>query len=443
MKIKRETPFWDHCNTSMGYLWEKIEAYFIRHPEFNSLQRFYSDFHKGFSTKIDYKLPLDVITFGDTFKKMFESGLYANPEVRFWNIGRSFKNMQDDLFFKEESVNLIPRYELFDRLKASAHRLSEPMDLIYAGRISAQKNIEGLLLTVFSLQKRGVPCRLHLFGAFDNQVHEHRGRFKSVDYQQKIEDLINDLSWADEPILYGLVDSKEWAKKSYQNPTFISLSTNFQEDFGVAVAQAQEEGWPIIVSDFGGHKDILSEAMIKIPAGLCPQSHWPVSLCKELAEKTADYILKEEFSSFEVEQKECASLFIGKSLAELDHLRRELVKSIGPSAHLVMRDNLNEFADTPCGSLLIYRALDYLEGPAKDILLISEDITKDSAQEFKKIMSEWTSENRLQWISTANLKHKDSTYLLLRANKIFVTKSVAPEDLVYLKEVLGLSFTGL
>jgi glycosyltransferase involved in cell wall biosynthesis len=59
----------------------------------------------------------------------------------------------------------------------------------------------------------------------------------------------------------------DWPRKIKGNPVLLNLSTSFQEDFGVSAAQAQQQGWPLMLSDWGGHADIEGAGCLKIPCG--------------------------------------------------------------------------------------------------------------------------------------------------------------------------------
>lgn len=77
---------------------------------------------------------------------------------------------------------------------------------------------------------------------------------------------MNELPWTKPPQYLGDFPEKQWLCGAYENPVAISLSTYLMEDFGVSLAQAQQAGWPCIVSDWGGHADIKGRNIIRVPS---------------------------------------------------------------------------------------------------------------------------------------------------------------------------------
>ena len=82
-RIPRHYPLWDDCNTSMNILYERIEKYFQEH-HFHFKNRLYSDFYKGVDLCWESNEVVDVITFGDTIRKIFQSGNLVQSDLRFW-----------------------------------------------------------------------------------------------------------------------------------------------------------------------------------------------------------------------------------------------------------------------------------------------------------------------------------------------------------------------
>src|SRR5262249_55975023 len=149
-------------------------------------------------------------------------------------------------------IGVIPRYELFPAAKEQRAfpRAGAPFTLVFGGRISPSKNVETLLETVSYLQTaHEVSVRLALFGRFD-EAPEVR------DYRARIRRLIKTTPFTDRPRLVEGLGPDQWYRGSFETPILVSLSTFLSEDFGVSVAQAQARGWPCLLSDWGGHRDV-------------------------------------------------------------------------------------------------------------------------------------------------------------------------------------------
>ena len=110
--------------------------------------------------------------------------------------------------------------------------------------------------------------------------------------------LINELPWRYPPKFPGLLAPEKWCLSSVKNPVLISLSTYFQDDFGVSVAQAQSKGWPCILSNWGGHQDVMGSNTLKLPHFLCGTSDEPPSVQEgralAIAREIHDWIKKAE-----------------------------------------------------------------------------------------------------------------------------------------------------
>jgi|GEM_PF-6814531 len=442
MKIKRELPLWDHCHTSMGVLKERIESYFQAHPELDSRARFYPDIvNPSENTEGAFNdcEVLDVIHFGDSVKKFFHSGLYTKKKLRFWCLSSVFKKINDELYGKN-AFNVIAREELFSSSPAKLPK-QKPWDLIFAGRLSRQKNILGLLRTVYNLQKLGKPCVLHLFGDFDEQFHEHYGRYQLPVFETEVKTLIEELDWDSKPVIHGHISEGDWREQGFDNPVFISLSTNFCEDFGVAVAEACERGWPLILSDFGAHKDVSSKAQLRIPSGLIPCSHFEKEACAQLSRMCAEFIVKESF--MEIEKGIFNSKVISMSLSDVDAARRSLIEKLGSSVHLLMRERLDDFAETSVGRVFIRKILNTLEGDLENVVAIISSKESIKREVLLTFFENHNHNSRLIFIQKEHLKLKDSTHHLLGASNIYLISLLSDEEKNFIESELGLTISRL
>ncbi len=439
-KIPRHTPLWDQCNFSMKILWQRCEAYFKRHG-ITENERFYTDYHTGLqelNNSWAQSENLEVITFGDTVKKMFLTGNYPQKNLRFWNIGSRFKEIQDQLLFQgEDVVNAIPRYELFNYQDSKPIDWNKRIDFVFAGRLSRQKNIDFLILFVDELQRLEIDCRLHLFGDYDERIQEHLGRQTKESAKTSLTHVIKSLECV-KPIFYGHVESEEWLKKDFSQPVVISLSTFFGEDFGVSIAQAQEKGWPVICSAFGGHLDILGNQVGLVSPSFMMNGLLCLEAKKILAEKAAQFFLKERFREIKPALKQPSLKFV--SQGSCDEKRRELIKTIGPSVHWLCTDTLDNFSDLSDGGLFIRKCLEILEGEKreKDIIILSaharESLSEKEAFFLRETLQSMDGSS-FDIILSHELTFKDNLYLLKRANHAFLSPDVDEKNKAIIRKI--------
>ncbi len=437
-RIPRHYPLWDACNTSMNILHERIEKYFQEnHSHFKN--RLYSDFYKGVDQCWETEEVVDVITFGDTIRKVFQSGNLVQSDLRFWNICEAFRKLQNDLIYNGQNiVNVIERDKLFESQDSPNVDLSKPIDLVYAGRISRQKNIEMLIRFNEQLNKDGIVSNLHLFGDYDNRYHEHLGRQRYGNYENELTSLIDKCHY--KPKFYGRVGENEWLERDYDQPIAVSLSTFIGEDFGVSLAQAREKGWPVLCSYFGGHKDIKGNQIAHIPSFLCQGDLLPDQVKSALIEKAVTDFRAEGFRLHDpsIGPDHCLNLYETICLEEIDRCRRELAKTIGSSLYWLNLESMDNFADTQNGSLFIRKCLDYLEsegGEGEHIFILSRNFSDDDNDFLKGELKKTSSRVKLYFLNEDELSFKDNLVLLKRASKVLGMPSLTKKTQKFLKEL--------
>jgi hypothetical protein len=325
----------DYSAASLSLLSVKVTQFFQDHLPDSNL--WMSDVYEWPS--YDQNQIIDVVLFGDFFRKFLETGNWIHAKYRFWGLGSPTKNFLTDLGgFKAEQIALIPRHYLYTSQSASLNGLN--FDLIYAGRLSSSKRILTLLWTTYYLQKKcNRDVSLTLFGDF---ILEEK--FCSCPthnpYREEVLRLISDLDWREKPVYRGNLGSHEWPLTGFSNPVFISLSVLPFEDFSVSVAQAQERGWPCILSQWGAHKDILGTTL-KIPLPLFESIHETFDSANREGEIIADFISKKNFETnhYTFEKAQVPEII---SLQELDEKRRAFLNTWGMNLQDVLRHRTEE-----------------------------------------------------------------------------------------------------
>ncbi len=431
-RIPRHFPIWDQCQSSIETLVERIETFFNTHPngvEIPSQARFYCDYGKSIEQRFSSDQLIHIITFGDIIRKMAQWPNLSGHEYKFWCLANDFKRIQEELYFKgDHQVELIKREDLFQTQPASQPELNQGIDLVYAGRLSRQKNIKSLIAFSHALHQAGVENRLHLFGSFDERYHEELGRWQVSSFKNELQDFIESLEGSWTPTFHGQVEREAWPKYDFKNPVAISLSTFIGEDFGVSLAQAQAQGWPIICSNFGGHKDIYGESLIKIPSWLCAPFSYPDMAIIELAKRASSLVLKEGFSAqcpSPLPKEHARSPINYKQIIEC---HQRLIKDLGTSAFWLNTESLDQFADSNKGSLHLLKCRDILESPSKEeSLIILPHSLKDLKKEDQDALSEilrGTDSQKVRLINGHELNFKNNIILLKRARQVHCLPNV-------------------
>lgn len=307
---------------------------------------------------------LDVVLFGGFLRRFLESGNWPATNYRFWVLSEAVKNVMAGLLgIPEDSVTVIPRHLLFPFNPATRPfpPAEEAFDLVFAGRISAVKNIDMVVRTVHFLQKeQNVPARLVSIGSFDDEYHEDHGRKNHSGFEAAIRTLAAELEWNLPPLFLPQMGPEDWLKhEALNNPVFLTLSTFIFEDFGVSLAQAQSAGWPAIATHWGGHQEADCANTILLDPRLVsgtPESSWLVTqkarilaarLRMDMAEQRskANENLREVTRCLPRELKPPRPI----SSSELDWIRRAFVRRAGPEIHMVLRHGISLFASTLCG----------------------------------------------------------------------------------------------
>lgn len=449
-KIPRHFEPHDFCSTSIDMLRERIRKV-LEGREDISGQLFFPDSGKEANAKWEeLDSPLNVFLFGDLLRKFFQTGNYVHNEFHFFQLSSPFQAVFHQLLLKKEQFNrseLLSRYELFPQSRAYDFGMEKEMNLIYAGRLSYQKNIPFLLYFVKACADLGLGIKAHLYGNYDNQFHEHLGRRNIRPLEDVLKHILEEEELRDIIFFRGQVDSKAWPETSVDQPIATSMSTFIGEDFGVSLAQAQEKGWPILCSEFGGHKDIYGESVCFLPSSWIGHSHLPLGIQKILAKKLADNFIKFGFLNIKENVKE--SKFSGEeirlvSLKELDEGRRSLALELGMASQWLNLEGLDVFSDLKEGCKFIRSYLDILETSKKEgtqevCFIFSEKeretLESNTLEWFQECVNELSCKDRINFIFEGDLQYGDSLLLLKRSNQAYSSPTVGPKTSDFIKKL--------
>ncbi len=198
---------------------------------------------------------VDVILVGRLHEEILSFQTWPGDKFRLWSlcsVARKARILIGQM--NETEMGLIPRYELFP-LTLPARRFPPKKTrwtLVYSGRISSEKGFGTYLRICSELQELGEEVLPIIFGILKQGKSE-----KEKTEMKEFKNLIEHLNWKFKPEIYVGVSSDDWIKTEMMQPVLFNFSTFINEDFGVSAAQAQQAGWPLLLSNWGAHRDIV------------------------------------------------------------------------------------------------------------------------------------------------------------------------------------------
>jgi hypothetical protein len=452
----------DRCHKSISILQERC-IIFIREITREDNNDIYFPDSPLWPTQEGAKSSLDIVFFGNFVARFLESGNWTHRNFRFWVLSKASQKIFVSLFrFNKAEVLVIPRYKLFP-ISAKVRplpKINSKWTLVYAGRISATKNIESTILITYFLQSHfSLDVKLVLCGTYDNDIHEEKGHYhQHSEYSEQIKKLINGLQWKSKPIFLGDLPSDSWVNIDFPQPVIINLSTFIKEDFGVSIAQAQSEGWPGIISNWGGHCDVQGNNFIKIDAKAIPNfsDHLNIQWGRSFSIASEIHYNLKEALSHNKDISPCGQtpLMPEKiSIKTVDLKRRDFVKEWGGPIQLFSRGNISDLADQHMGQVFFkaYKKLFQANSSSKkkNISLLINDLHESESPEISLaplLVRELLCNLRYDQFNTQIISFnqiKDSLNFSKLLNSDLIILTFLPEDGVkiikFLKETLSLN----
>ncbi len=436
----------DVCQVSIDLLRDRVSAFLTR--EMKSTRIWFADHIVPFPTDTTDQETVDVVLFGGFLRRFLESGNWTAKSLRFWVLSTRVKKvMVTQLGFPEESVGVISREAIYP-VPARTEPLpnpDEPFTLVFAGRISALKNIEMFLRTASSLQMdHGLPVGVTLVGNFDADYLPDYGRRNDPSFADHIHEVVSELKWTSPPVFLDKMKPTKWLEHPFTRPMIVSFSTYVCEDFGVSIAQGQCQGWPAIVSDWGGHRDIGGTNVIKVPPLLIGHSHEKGEVIGSKARCTANWIvhaLRNSLrhgvtGSFDAPPEPRPIVL---RLEEVDSLRRGALFKLGPELQLIYRENLAVFAESHLGKMFFDQYRSIFSGTdegAPTVVLVNDLQTtpQPGARFMPEVLNLYVEKakangEKVIFLRMLDLCDASSVWFLMRAGKMiipFCAASIVP-----------------
>lgn len=162
-------------------------------------------------------------------------------------LGASHRSCRQIKQFVDADVVEIPF--CFETMLEKVERDKDSIDLVYAGRITPQKNILEMLETFHEAHQFNSKLHLHVAGQFhDRKFHLHGYSLDLDKYNERIRSLLNHPAIT----FHQNLNQDELLNLYQQCDYFISMSTYHDEDFGMSACQAAVMNLGLILSDWGG-----------------------------------------------------------------------------------------------------------------------------------------------------------------------------------------------
>lgn len=359
---------YDTSYRSIQFLYQKVTK--VLKEEFNQGNIFCPDLSEVDLETLDLNKCVNVLLLGSFVRSMFEMNNWPFKTVRLWVLSSAVKKfLVEEFNLEPQDVAVIPRDKILKGEDVSPVNWNHDLEFVYAGRLNEAKNIEALIHTVHSLQKDfGKNISLTLIGESDDQEKIHVEFKERKSFSNIIDDLINSLDWHQKPKIMPFQDQEDWVNGNFQNPVYISLSTNIFEDFGVSAQQALNKGWPIICSGWGGHLDIQQE-YIQVPFSFLTS----FKESKERGKLLASYFLNFKPSQFAAELD-----FFFPSEISMERLRsliHETVIKNGTASFCLFRSEWNNLWLSKLGIQFFNRYRSAFRSPEEyksNVLIVSD-----------------------------------------------------------------------
>lgn len=352
MRLADIKEFIDPWTISQSVLQPRINSY-LKDNNHRTDNVWYPDVEIIFPERLLGEENIQVVLFGSFFERIFETGNWPDKNYTFWCMCKRVKNILTEVCsFPENSVKCIPRYNLFNRGTSKNIDFDKPVKLVYSGRLSSQKNIEFFLAFASSVDKLSSSA-VHtiLLGKWDNRIPKHRGRYVIDSYLSNINKFLSKLKFTNLPVFIEDLNTEEWLNYLEGNSLMVSFSTSIAEDYGVSVAQAQELGIPLMISDWGGHGDVEGSNVYHIPLNMIGESFSADEKILLYAEKLAQAFMKGPgtFSKNVISEKESKSEIQFLKLQDFEKIRQGLMEKYGFEMGLFGQNLMSLYASSEKG----------------------------------------------------------------------------------------------
>lgn len=128
--------------------------------------------------------------------------------------------------------------------------------IVYAGRVTREKNVHSILEAVHELSLLGYPVKLVMVGRIEDAPFVEFYMFPT-DLEDKIENLIDSLQISENVVMPDWQSSEKLNELYNAADAFINLTLHHDENFGLSQIEAMSAELPVIGTAWGGLKDTI------------------------------------------------------------------------------------------------------------------------------------------------------------------------------------------
>ncbi|WP_201382276.1 glycosyltransferase family 4 protein [Ktedonobacter sp. SOSP1-52] len=136
---------------------------------------------------------------------------------------------------------------------------SEDFVIVYAGRITIEKNVHALLEAMSYLPSSGAPVKLIIAGQIYNVALQELN-LHEPDLATRLQQLIQDWHLSERVAFSPWLDSTDLNNLYNVADVFVNLTLHHDEQFGFAQVEAMSAGLPVIGTAWGGLKDTIVDS---------------------------------------------------------------------------------------------------------------------------------------------------------------------------------------
>lgn len=351
MKLANISEFINHWPTSLAPLKELVIDYFHK-KNLRDDNLWFPDIEIVMPERLQKENDIQVILFGGFLERIFESGFWPDKNYHFFCLSERVKEIMTGLLhFPADSVEVISRYDLIPKPQIEKQiDLNSPLEIVYSGRFSSQKNIEMFLAFSSILQQQlSTDITIKLLGSWDTQFPKNKGRYLISSYEETIMSFQKQLSFKNSPLYLQNLAHHEWMNQLSPNSLLVNFSTYVCEDFGLSLAMTQEKGFPMLLSRWGGHADISGTNIHFLETNEIAESFSAPEKIILLAQNAVEKFLSGKLLSPSVSPTSSVTKLHFLNLSELQKLRLIAMEKHGHEIWLLGQDRMSLYASSSKG----------------------------------------------------------------------------------------------
>lgn len=213
----------------------------------------------AFGVDFPKKKMADVVLISRFYEQLMGSDQWPLAGCRLWVVCQAAKAvLVNEAGIPSHKVGVVPRYQLIPRAKEESPfpNMKKPWSLVYSGRMTEDKGFLFFLKVAHLLQQKfKLPVTPVIFGIKELPNPE------TARFNKKVRKLLSELEWKIPPSIWTNLAPGEWTQVKLTHPVLFNFTWYAKDDFGVSVSEAQQEGWPVLLSAWAGNLDVRGKSV--------------------------------------------------------------------------------------------------------------------------------------------------------------------------------------